>query len=122
MNNPVVRLSNNQVVGFVEVSADRNPDLRDQTNREGLIHNEALRDLQRFVLHAMQVLEAQRQTTRHPGGKRPERRQAKDAGAQEQTGVTDVLDRLARQVDGDFSAISSGAPRTASAPSSRRRS
>jgi hypothetical protein len=102
VNNPVVRLSNNQVVGFVEVSADRNPELRDQTNREGLIHNEALRDLQRFVLHAMQVLEAQRQATRHPGGKRPERKQAKDAGAQEQTGVTDVLDRLARQVDGDL--------------------
>ncbi len=63
VNNPVVRLSNNQVVGFVEISADRNPELRDQTNREGLIHNEPLADLQKFILHAMQALEAKRQTT-----------------------------------------------------------
>ncbi|MEZ4294648.1 MAG: ATP-binding protein [Polyangiaceae bacterium] len=72
VNNPVVRLSNNQVVGFVEISADRNPELRDQTNREGLIHNEPMLDLQRFVLHAMLALEARRQTLRHPGAWRPE--------------------------------------------------
>jgi hypothetical protein len=102
VNNPVVRLSNNQVVGFVEVSADRNPELRDQTNREGLIHNEALDDLQRFILHAMQVLEAERQSQRHPNGKKPERKQAKDAGLQQQTGITDTLDRLAGQVEGDL--------------------
>jgi len=102
VNNPVVRLSNNQVVGFVDISADRNPELRDQTSREGLIHNEALADLQRFVLHAMQVLEAERQARRHPGGKRPERRQLKPGRAQEQTGITDTLARVARQVDGEL--------------------
>lgn len=102
VNNPVVRLSNNQVVGFVEISADRNPELRDQTSREGLIHNEGFADLQRFVLHAMQALEAERQVLRHPGGKQPERRQSKPAGAQELTGIPDALERLARQADGDL--------------------
>ncbi len=45
VNNSVVRLSNNQVCGFVEISGDTNPDLKDQTNRGGLIQNRAFEDL-----------------------------------------------------------------------------
>lgn len=66
VNNPVVRLSNNQVVGFVEISRDGNPDLRDQTNREGLLHNDALRDLRRIVYYVLEILEDSRQAKRHP--------------------------------------------------------
>jgi hypothetical protein len=100
VNNPMVRLSNNQVVGFVEVSADRNQEIRDQTSREGLIHNEAFVDLQRFVLHAMQVLEAERQTQRHPDGKRSGRKQSMRRVVDEPDGVTEALVRLAKQADG----------------------
>ncbi len=42
MNNPVERLSNNQVIGFIDIGRDRKPDLLDQTNGEGLIHNRAM--------------------------------------------------------------------------------
>src|SRR5262249_39287685 len=63
---PVVRLSNNQVVGFIEISRDRNPDLRDQTNREGLLHNESFVDLRRFLHVVLEILEAARQAVRHP--------------------------------------------------------
>ena len=49
MNNPVEKLSNNQVIGFIDIGRDRNPDLMDQTNREGLIHNQALDDLRRLA-------------------------------------------------------------------------
>jgi signal transduction histidine kinase len=66
VNNPVVRLSNNQVVGFIRISSDDNPDLRDQTNREGLIHNKAFDDLRRLVYFVLQILEAERQKLRHP--------------------------------------------------------
>lgn len=66
VNNPVVRLSNNQVVGFVEILRDANPDLVDQTNREGLIHNRAFEDLRRLLYFVLQILEAQRQSQRHP--------------------------------------------------------
>lgn len=69
VNNPVVRLSNNQVVGFVEISGNGNPDLRDQTNREGLIHTPAFDDLKRLVHFVLQVLEAERQSRRHPAGR-----------------------------------------------------
>src|SRR3989454_10644129 len=67
VNNPVVRLSNNQVVGFVEISRDRNPELHDQTNREGLLHNEAFEDLRRFIHLVLEIVEGDRQTIRHPG-------------------------------------------------------
>jgi hypothetical protein len=70
VNNPVVRLSNNQVVGFVEIARDRNPELRDQTNREGLLHNEAFLDLRRFLHFVLEILEGGRQEIRHPGGAR----------------------------------------------------
>ncbi len=66
VNNPTVRLSNNQVVGFVEITRDANPGLTDQTNREGLIHNRAHEDLRRLVLFVLQLLEAERQSLRHP--------------------------------------------------------
>ena len=56
VNNPVVRLSNNQVVGFVEVSRDRNPELRDQTNREGLLSNAAFDDLRRLPLRTFHAV------------------------------------------------------------------
>lgn len=66
VNNPVERLSNNQVIGFIEIGRDRNPDLLDQTNREGLIHNAAFEDLRRLVYFVLQTVEAERQGIRHP--------------------------------------------------------
>jgi len=64
VNNPAVRLSNNQVVGFIDISRKENPDLTDQTNREGLVHNQALDDLRRLSLFVLQVMEAERQRYR----------------------------------------------------------
>ncbi len=69
VNNPVVRLSNNQLVGSVHVSRDANPELRDQTNREGLLQNRALEDLRRLLYFVLQILEAERQKIRHPAGR-----------------------------------------------------
>lgn len=66
VNNPVVCLSNNQVIGFVEIGSDANPTLIDQTNREGLISNKPFADLRRLVLFVMQQLERSRQLVRHP--------------------------------------------------------
>jgi signal transduction histidine kinase len=58
-------------VGFVELSRDGNPELRDQTNREGLLHNEAFLDLRRLVYFALEILETERQAHRHPAESRP---------------------------------------------------
>lgn len=66
VNNPTVRLSNNQVIGFVEISTDGNPDLVDKTNREGIVHGRALDDLRRLMSFVFQILEAERQRIRRP--------------------------------------------------------
>jgi signal transduction histidine kinase len=66
VNNPTLRLSNNQIVGAVHVTADRNPGLRDQTNREGLVESDAFEDLRRSVVEILAYLESKRYAERRP--------------------------------------------------------
>ncbi|MCB9672957.1 MAG: sensor histidine kinase [Alphaproteobacteria bacterium] len=60
VNNPTMRLSNNQILGTIQLSADLNPELKDQTNREGLVTNDAYRHLQEVVLELLGYLEMRR--------------------------------------------------------------
>ncbi|HEY3318950.1 MAG TPA: ATP-binding protein [Planctomycetota bacterium] len=64
VQNPTMRLSNNQIYGIVQISADNNPRLRDQSNREGLDENEALDDLRCVVTEVLGHLEPMRWTAR----------------------------------------------------------
>lgn len=57
---PALRLSNNQIMGFITISADENPDLKDQSNREGLIENEALGHLEDAILTILGEVETRR--------------------------------------------------------------
>lgn len=66
VQNPTMRLSNNQIVGAVYITADENPDLRDQTNREGLVESGALDDLRLSVVAILTHLETRRYGERHP--------------------------------------------------------
>ncbi len=76
VNNPTFCLSNNQIIGFVEIGRQTNPELVDQTNREGIIQSRAFADLQRLVHFVLQQLEQDRLSRRHPVERRPEPRQA----------------------------------------------
>ena len=60
VQNPTLRVSQNQVVGFIEISGDSNPKLKDQTNREGLIESPALQDLRESVRWVLSQLEVKR--------------------------------------------------------------
>ncbi len=60
VNNPTLRVSNNQVIGFVEITHADNQDLRDRTSREGLIDNQAFFDLKALVVAALSELETER--------------------------------------------------------------
>lgn len=60
VNNPTMRVSNNQIVGFVFTSADQNPALRDQANRQGLIENSALASLRDVIVAMLKLLEERR--------------------------------------------------------------
>jgi len=95
VNNPTVRLSNNQIVGFVDISSDENPDLRDQTNREGLIHNEAFEDLRRLMYFVLQHLEAERQLIRHP-----RTREIRASGSTDGDSLVSEIERLASRASG----------------------
>jgi signal transduction histidine kinase len=63
---PAERIGNNQVVGLVEVDQSTNLRLRDKTNREGLIENEAFLDLRALVRAAIRVFTTQWRADRPP--------------------------------------------------------
>ena len=65
VQNPTQRLSNNQVLGYLLVSSDANPGLKDQSNREGLIESRSLDDLREFIIFALHQIETRRYTLRH---------------------------------------------------------
>lgn len=75
VQNPTLRLSNNQIVGYVLISADDNPSLRDQSNREGMIEGPALDDLTELVTLVLAKLEEQRYAARHPQDSEQPKRQ-----------------------------------------------
>jgi signal transduction histidine kinase len=57
VNNPSKCLSNNQVIGIVEIGQEGNPSLRDKTDREGIIDNVEYHDFKILVLSALNELE-----------------------------------------------------------------
>lgn len=70
VNNPTLRLSNNQIIGIVEITQRDNPDLRDRTSREGMIDNPEREDFRYLVLAALACLEEQRFALRHSSDQR----------------------------------------------------
>lgn len=60
VNNPAKCLSNNQVIGIIQIDHDKNPALRDKTDREGLIENAEYKDFQSLVLSSINELEVSR--------------------------------------------------------------
>lgn len=61
---PTEKLSNNQIMGYISISADKNPGLKDQSNREGLYENQSLEDLRDMVIASIEEIEKQRYTQR----------------------------------------------------------
>jgi len=55
---------NSQVIGAVEISRDKNPDLVDTTTREGLIQNDAFKDMVDFLEKSVDFLSKRRRQDR----------------------------------------------------------
>lgn len=64
VNNPTMRLSNNQIIGYISIGLDSNPELKDQSNREGLVDNQSFEDLKEYVLLILNELEIRRYNER----------------------------------------------------------
>lgn len=60
VNNPTMRLSNNQIVGYVSVSLDENPELKDQSNREGIVESQSFTDLKEIIKNILNQVELKR--------------------------------------------------------------
>lgn len=71
VQNPTMRLSNNQIVGSVFISADGNKGLRDQTNREGIVSSPAFDDFKETLKEVLSKLEVKRDNYRR--GQRPQK-------------------------------------------------
>lgn len=71
VQNPTLRVSNNQVVGRVFISADKNPGLKDQTNREGIVDSPQLDDFKSALKDVLSRLEVERDGVRRAGKPEP---------------------------------------------------
>ncbi|MBY3030572.1 ATP-binding protein [Rhizobium leguminosarum] len=60
VNSPSRNLSRNIVLGFVDLDLQTSTDLKEKTNREGFVENEAYRNLRQLVLGAISVFETER--------------------------------------------------------------
>jgi len=58
------RISANQVIGFVEITADANTGLRDTADRERLVDNAASRQFREFLFRIVEFLEHEREKDR----------------------------------------------------------
>lgn len=60
VNTPVARTSNNQILGILRLDATQSGDLREKTNREGFIENQAYSDLINATLSVLTQVEAEK--------------------------------------------------------------
>jgi signal transduction histidine kinase len=60
VNNPTLRLSNNQIVGYISIGLESNPLLKDQSNREGIIEGQALEDVKELIRLILNEVEQRR--------------------------------------------------------------
>jgi hypothetical protein len=99
VQNPTMRLSNNQIMGYVLISADKNPQLRDQSNREGLIEGPALDDLRELVKMVLAELEKRRYAIRRRSD--TSQRAMPAGGLFTDLDLTDISDLIKKQYPED---------------------
>lgn len=71
VQNPTMRVSNNQIVGMVAVSADKNPGLKDQSNRQGIVDSSAYEDFKAVLKEVLSKLETKRDLARRAARPQP---------------------------------------------------
>ena len=64
VNNPTLRLSNNQIVGYISIGLETNPKLKDQSNREGIVEGQAFEDIKDYVKLLLNEVEQRRYAER----------------------------------------------------------
>ncbi|MFB0520606.1 MAG: ATP-binding protein [Desulfatiglandales bacterium] len=78
VNNPTQCLSRNQIIGIVEISGVENPEMRDKTDREGMIFNREYEDFKELVIGCLSVLEVERRKDKNRVDALREKRKPED--------------------------------------------
>ncbi len=99
VQSPTRRLSNNQIVGYLLIGRDANPELVDQTNREGIVDGPALDDLRDAVRQLLVVLETARYKIRPRREKRPK------GGLLDRIDLTELRDAIAARLPSDKTVV-----------------
>jgi len=97
VQSPTRALSNNQIIGHIFIEADSNQQLRDQSNREGLLEGAAYEDLRTMVRAGLTVLKNRRYVARRPAKSDP----APRGGIFERFDLGEIRSALAIQLPGD---------------------
>lgn len=95
VQSPTRRLSNNQIVGYVLVGRDSNPELADQTNREGIVESTAFDDLRHAVRQLLVLLEARRYD------ERPRRERQQRGGLLDRVDLTELKKAISEALPKD---------------------
>lgn len=102
------RVGNNQTIGVIKISDEKNPLLIDATNREGIIENEAYEHLKQFVLSCIELITEIRweeyEKTKSELEKAKEQRQKQKQKAQKQKNVQE------KRYEDTLQLLKSGAP------------
>ena len=64
VNNPTLRLSNNQIVGYISIGLETNPSLKDQSSREGIVESQAFEDIKDYIKLILNEVEQRRYNER----------------------------------------------------------
>lgn len=105
VNYPTLHISRNQVIGIVEISQEANKELRDKTDREGLIANPEFEDFKQLVIGATAVLERQRRQDKDKIDQLREKKQPGDdvtraiGGLREQVEKNEHIKHYGKQID-----------------------
>lgn len=91
---PVRCLANNQVIASIKLSRETNPDLKDRTTREGLVHNTTYDQLKEWFERILAVLEEERYRIRPREDAKPEY----TSTLFEAFDLTDVVDEADKQL------------------------
>lgn len=96
-----------QVVGGIFITRQDNPNLQDQTNREGLSENNAFYDMRRFVMDSINFFERERRAHYQRSQETPQTEEKPVQVATALTGVHDELNTLATDLREVTASISS---------------
>lgn len=96
IQSPGERIGNDQIIGLVEINQTANIELKDKTNREGLIENYAYQQFEKLLLGVIHVLEIEMKDDRKRVN--PEKKKSEISVSETINDVKNKLDVLSRAI------------------------